>query len=96
MIQEAFLLCALASPGVNYTRPPIVSHHLMSNELDDLNKMIDKLHPGAEVFITPKGQAGKLKEHGWERAPFTWKGEEIWIRRRPSSDKAKRSILESA
>lgn len=52
---------------------------------------IRKNNPDAEVFIHPTPQEDKLKEDGWERFPVTWKGEKIWIKRKPKSDLLRRS-----
>lgn len=95
MIAEAaFLVCALALPSTHFTRPAIVSWYAIRSEEDKLKAWIRKNNPGADVFITPKGEADKLREHGWEKAPFTWKDKEIWIQRKPKSDQ--RKLQESA
>lgn len=93
MIAEAFLVCALSLPSPSFTRPAIVSYQAAKSEEERLKDFIHKNDPDAEVFITPKGQEGKLKEHGFERLPFTWRGNEIWIQRKPRSDQ---KLLESA
>lgn len=93
MIAEAFLICALAVPGTNYTRPPIVSWHLIKSEEDRLRDWLRKNNPDADVFIHPEPAVDRLKEDGWEHVPFTWRGNQIWIKRKPWSDK---KIKESA
>jgi hypothetical protein len=69
------LLCVLALWSPFFTEDGV-----------ERKKLIDwlrKSNPDAEVFIHPAPQEGKLKEAGWERVPFTWRGEKIWIRRGP-------------
>ena len=84
---DLFLICALCLPSPLFSRPAIVGYQAMGNEEDEIRKFLQKNNPGAEVYFTPKGQEDKLKEHGWERVPFTWKGNEVWIQRKPKSDK---------
>lgn len=101
MIAEIFLTCALASPAVNFTHPPIEKpifavQDQVKKEIQDLTDFIRKHNPDAEVFITPKGDAERLKEYGWEKVPFTWRDQEIWIQRKPKSDQYKREIQEGA
>ena len=91
MIPEAFLTCALALPGVHFTRPTITPYHASKNEEEQLKDWLRKNNPDADIFITPKGQADKLKEHGWERVPFNWDGKEVWIQRKPRKDITKTS-----
>lgn len=89
-----FLICAMSLPAASFTRPAIVSYHAAKSEQERLEDFLRKDNPKADVFITPKGQSKKLKEYGWERVPFTWRGNEIWIQRKPVSDQ--RKMLESA
>ncbi len=86
MIAEAFLTCALALPAANHTRPAISYSSAMKDEVEKLKDFIHKNNPDAEIFITPHGQRDKLHEYGWERVPFNWRGNEIWIQRKPKSD----------
>lgn len=51
-----------------------------------LEKFLRRNDPDAEIFFTEKGQEEKLKEYGWERVPFTWRGLEIWILRKHKPD----------
>lgn len=98
---EAILICALSLPGASFTRPALVTYHqpavttyqMAKSEQERLEKFIRKNNPGADVFITPKGQTDKLHEYGWERVPFTWRGNEIWIQRKPKSDQ---KLMEAA
>lgn len=87
MIIEAFLICALSLPAVNFTHPALISYHLVNKEEEQLKDWLKKHHDIEEVFITPKGQANTLKENGWEQMPFSINDKEIWIQRRPKSDK---------
>jgi hypothetical protein len=87
VVIEAFLICALALPAANYTQPPIVSWQAAKSEEDRLKDWLKKNHDVEDVFITPRGQSDKLKEYGWERVPFKWKDLEIWIQRKPRSDR---------
>lgn len=83
MIPEVFLVCALAVPSTYHSRPWFASQ-------DEKSKIVDwirKWNPGSDVFIHPQPQEDKLKEDGWERFPATWKGEKIWIKRKPKSDR---------
>lgn len=86
MIPAIFLTAALSLPGANYTRPPIVSVQAIKSEEDQLKDWIKKKGDFEEVFIHDNPQEDKLKEYGWERVPYTWKGKGIWGRRRPKSD----------
>lgn len=81
-----FLLCALAIPSSNFTRPTIVSYHAAKNEEDQVKDFIRDKDPYANVLITPKADPDRMKKEGWERVPFRWKDNEIWIQRKPRSD----------
>lgn len=83
---EVFLICAMALPASNFTRPAIVSWHAAKSEEEQLKDWLKKHDEIDDVFITPKGQRDKLKEYGWEQVPFTWKDNEIWIQRKPKTD----------
>jgi hypothetical protein len=103
MIAELFLIAALSPRPMSVahagTRAAINAYHLMkSTDEEKLTRWIRKNNPDAEVFITPRGDAEKLKEHGWERLPFSWNNKEIWIKRKPKSDQTpnKRLIEASA
>lgn len=96
MIAEAFLICALAVPATNFTRPPILSWIFMKNEEEQLTDWLKKHNEIDEVFITPRGQEDKLKEYGWERVPFTIHDKEIWIQRKPKSDAHKKRLMEAS
>lgn len=85
----AFLICALALPSSHFTRPTIVTWHLAQSDEEKLVDWLRKNNPDAEVFIHPNPQEDKMKEIGWERVPFTWKGNQIWIKRKPTSDSKK-------
>lgn len=90
MLREIFLVCALALPSPNFTRPPVVSYEAVKTEqeiLKDLENWIRKINPGCDVFIHQTPQVEKLREYGWERFPANWKDFQIWIRRKPVSDK---------
>jgi hypothetical protein len=65
----------------------MVSYHAAQSEEDDLKDFIKRHNPDAEVFIHENPQEDKLKNHGWERVPFNWRGKQIWIQRKPKSDK---------
>lgn len=84
---ELFLICALSLPSTNFTRPAIVSYHAAIRDEKDLMEDLKKHREIDDVFITPKGQADKLREHGWEQLPFSINDKEVWIQRRPKSDK---------
>jgi hypothetical protein len=86
-MKELFLACALALPSANFTQPAVVSYQAAKSEQERLTDWLRKNNPGAEVFIHPEPQAGKLKDYGWEKVPFTWRGNQIWIKRKPKSDK---------
>lgn len=86
MIDVVFLICALSLPASHFTHPPVVPWHMDSDE-DKLKEWLRKNNPDAEVFIHPNPQEGKLKEDGWERVPIVYRGKQIWIKRKPQSDK---------
>lgn len=93
MIEELFLICALALPSVHHTRPSIVSYHMVKSEqeqIKDLENWLKKKNPGIEVFIHKTPQSDKLKEYGWERFPANIFDHQIWIRRKPANDKKPR------
>lgn len=94
MIKELFLTCALAAPAYNFTHVKLTEENHIQKEEEQLKEWLRKNNPDAEVFITPKGQTDRLKEHGYERVPFNWRGNEIWIRRKEISDR--NAIEESA
>lgn len=78
--------CELSLPSTHFTHPTIIPYKSASNEEEQLKNWLKKHDEIEDVFITPKGQADKLKEYGWERVPFTHNGNEIWIQRKPKSD----------
>lgn len=90
---ELFLAIALAMPSPWFTRPRLVPYFMASEE-DRIRDWIKKNNPGAEVFIHPEPQEEKLKEDGWEKVPFTWRGNKIWIQRKPRSDQKKMRTIE--
>ena len=96
MISELFLTCALSLPSANATRPAIVSWHAARNEEDQLIDWMKKHNEIDDAFITPEGQENKLKEHGWERVPFTINGKQVWIQRKPKSDAHQKRVQTSA
>lgn len=86
MINALFLICALSLPAAHSGHAQMTESNQIERELKRLRDFIHKNNPDAEVFITPKGQADKLKEHGYEKIPFTWRDQEIWIQRKPRPD----------
>lgn len=84
-MKEIFLICCLALPCSNFTRPAIVSYQAAKSEQERLEDWLKK-NGAEEVFIHPNPQVDKLKEHNWERVPFTWRGNQIWVKRKPKSD----------
>lgn len=86
-MKELFLACALALPASSYTKPSILSWNTTANAEQQLIDWLKKNNPDCEVFINPKPQEGLLKEHGWERFPAKINGKEVWIQRKPKSDK---------
>lgn len=69
---------------------------MAKGEVDRLKEWLRKNNPDAEVFITPEGQEEKLKQYGWERVPFRYRDQEIWIQRKPVTDHGKKLISASA
>lgn len=51
---------------------------------------LKKIHDADEVFIHEAPQEEKLKEYGFEKYPATYKGKQIWIKRKPHFDKKMR------
>lgn len=97
MIATAFLICALAPRPMSIPSATAVRvYQMMRSEEDKLVDWIRKVHPDAEVFIHPDPQEGKLKDHGWERVPMTWKGKQIWIKRKPDENVKHRAVEMSA
>lgn len=98
MTPEVFLVCALSLPALHHTRPAIVSHVMAKSEEERLVDWLRKNNPDADVFIHEKPHVEKLKENGFEQVPFTWRGNKIWIKRKPHTDQrpVKRQILVSA
>lgn len=87
-----FLTGVLALPLIGFRHPALVSAQAVKTEEQTLKDWLRKNNPEADVFITPHGQHDKLKEYGWERVPFNWRGQEIWIQRKPKSDQ-KRTLM---
>lgn len=87
MLPEAFLIAALSLPSAHFTKPPILSWRMEKSEQDKLIDWIKKNAPGAEVFIHPNPQDEVFEQNHWERVPFTWRGNKIWIKRKPSDIK---------
>lgn len=83
-----FLICAMSLPSLNHTRPAITPWSMAKNEEDQLKDFIRKNEPEAEVKITPRGNSKKWKEYGWEKIPWIWKDNEIWIKRHPRAVRA--------
>lgn len=79
MVIEAFLICALSAPAFNFTRPAFMA----SSERERLVDWLRKNNPDADVFISPVVDEDKLREMGYERVPFRWRDNEIWIQRKP-------------
>jgi hypothetical protein len=94
MIPSLFLACALALPAPSFTHPTVVSYHAAKSESEQLEDFIKRKDPYAAVLITPKADPEKMRKDGFERVPFTHRGREIWIQRKPATDKKK--LLESA
>lgn len=92
---EAFLICALSLPAKHHTRPAIVAWQ-MSSEESQLRDWLHKNNPDAEIFIHPKPKRDILKEHGYEKVPFTWRGNEIWIQRKPKPGQKMQSRIETS
>lgn len=90
------MVCALSLPSTHHSWPGIVPYQMIKSEVDRLKEFIHKTDPEAEIFITPQGQEGRLKEYGWERVPWTWRGNQIWIQRKPATDHGKKLISTSA
>jgi len=93
VVAEAVLICALSLPASHFTRPTIGPWQLMKDEIERLKDFIHRNDPDAEIFIHPEPQEEKLKEDGWERVPFTWKGNKIWIKRQPKKNQINRTLL---
>lgn len=98
MIAELFLVCALATPAANFPRVHMVEHNYIHDELEQLQEWIRQNNPGAEIHIVQgDGDSAILKKNGWERLPFSWRGCQVWIRRKPYTDEAPtRAVEESA
>lgn len=91
MISELFLICAMNLPPMAWNGPPRVKAiQMMDREEQRLRDWIHKNNPDADIFIYPNPQEETLKENGYERVPFTWRGNQIWIKRKPQSDKKMR------
>lgn len=86
MTTELFLICALSLPATHHSRPEITPWQMVRSEVDRLKDFIHKNNPDAEIFIHPEPQEEKLREYGWEKVPFTWRGNKIWIKRKPNPD----------
>lgn len=89
MLTKTILTCALGLSSFGWKGHTRIegTKILAQSEEQRLRNWIHKNNPGCEIFITPKGQAEKLKEYGWEKVPFMWRGNEIWIQRKPAEDK---------
>ena len=93
-----FLMAALAAQPLGATGYQITPHMAANifEERRQLEEWLRKNNPDAEIFIHPDPQVDKLEEAGFERVPFTWRGNKIWIRRKPHSDVYKKAIGRSA
>lgn len=87
---ELFLMCSLSLPAMSFTRPPMVVW-FGSNEEARLVAWLRKNNKDAEIFIHENPRVDKLKEYGYERIPFSYNNQQIWIRRKPVSDKRPRT-----
>ena len=58
----------------------------IAHEEAKLKSWIRKNNPDCEIYIHEKPQAELLREHGYEKVPLLWRGQQIWIRRKPTSD----------
>lgn len=94
VIEAIFLVCAMSLPSSFHTWPGIVSYHAANSEEKDIRDFIKRHHPDAEIFIHPVPDDKRLKDHGWERVPFNWKGNEVWIQRKPKPDQKKMRAIE--
>lgn len=83
---ELFLIVALALPPRHFQHAPILPYHIKSEEEDliDIFKIGDEYE---DVFIHENPQTEKLKENGWERFPVDYFNKQIWIKRKPRSDR---------
>lgn len=94
MISEAFLCVALSLPSVTSFAPMakdwgivwIAGSDQTPNVVREEKKLKDWLKKGGaeEVFIHPNPDRERLWEHGWEKVPFRWRDNDIWIRRKPN------------
>lgn len=71
------LSSTLALPTVYFKDPQNIDAWI--SQYHELKKFIHKIHPGAEILITRKGEPPK--DLGWEQLPFTWNNMSVWIRR---------------
>lgn len=87
IIAEIFLTMALALPAEHFTQPTVVRWSMARSEEEKLTEWLRKNNPDAEVFINERPQEDELKQNGWERVPINWRGKQIWIKRKPATDK---------
>lgn len=101
---ELFLICALSAqpagaqgyqinPGVEIQVIRTINGH---TDEEDIKKKIRRNGEIEDIYIHENPQADKMREHGWERLPFTWDNKQIWIKRTPKSDARKMAITTSA
>lgn len=83
MISEAFCSMALALPLTHFHLGGTPAHHHIIDEVVKIRDFIQKRAPGAKIWIGPEP---KEPNAGWERWPFTWRDQTIWIKRKPVSD----------
>lgn len=93
---ELFLICALSLPSTHHTRPEITPWQMVKSEIERLKDFIHKNNPDAEIFIHPNPQEDVLRKNGWERVPFEWRGNKIWIKRKPKADGPKMRAIETS
>ena len=84
-----FLICALSLPATHYHLEITDDDRARIEEIRKIREFINKVHPGAGIVIVPPGSQDDelLRDSGLERLPFTYRGDQIYIRRKPVSDK---------
>lgn len=78
---------ALALPAVHY-KTEILEDEQKIEEIRRLREFIERVAPGAQVWIVPPGSTKDevAKKSHLERLPFTWNGDNIYIRRKTVYD----------
>ncbi len=83
MIAEAFLIGALALRPVYVGEPETMNEWIQ--QYHELKNFIKRIHPNVDILITNSDEAPN--DPSWERLPFIWKKNSIWIKRRPFYDR---------